>query len=235
MYLRHSRISDTKSHRLVDPITLLHRRSYAVGIDVGQAHNPTAICVASKIVTMAMNPTFAELNPYPQPRYEVAHLERLRLGMPYPQQVDHLEALLGRSPLNRLQPRLLVDYTGVGRPVFDMFAGRRLLRMVQGVVITGGREVLGNRAGWSVPKGELVSKLQALLHSGDLRITASLPDAAVLARELQDFRVRFTEAGNATFNAREGAHDDLVPALALAVFGLSRPDPVDAVRVAWTR
>lgn len=130
---------------------------------------------------------------------------------------------------------MLVDYTGVGRPVLDMFAGRRLLRMAQGVVITGGREVSGNRTGWLVPKGELVSKLQALLHSGDLRIAASLPNAAVLARELQDFRVRFTEAGNATFNAREGAHDDLVLALALAVFGLSRPDPVDAVRVAWAR
>ena len=74
-------------------------------------------------------------------------------------------------------------------------------------------------------EGELVSKLQAPLHSGDLRIAASLPDAAVLARKLQDFRVGFPEAGNATFNAREGVHDDLVLALALAVFGLSRPEP----------
>lgn len=82
-----------------------------------------------------------------------------------------------------------------------------------------------------MPKGELVSKLQALLHSGDLRIAASLPDAAVLARELQDFRVRFTDAGNATFNAREGAHDDLVLALALAVFGLSRPEAASRLKV----
>ena len=43
------------------------------------------------------------------------------------------------------------------------------------------------------------------------------------------------EAGNATFNAREGTHDDLVLALALSVFGLSRPEPVDAVRVQWAR
>lgn len=86
-----------------------------------------------------------------------------------------------------------------------------------------------------MPKGELVSKLQALLHSGDLRIASSLPDASVLARELQDFRVRFTEAGNATFNAREGAHDDLVLALALAVFGLSRPEAVREVDVVWGR
>jgi hypothetical protein len=43
----------------------------------------------------------------------------------------------------------------------------------------------------------------------------------VLTRELQEFRVKYTEAGNATFNAREGGHDDLVLALAIAVFGLS--------------
>ncbi|MBJ6978060.1 hypothetical protein JG616_01785 [Luteimonas sp. MC1782] len=175
------------------------------------------------------------LNPERNPRYEVQHLERLRLGMPYPAQVDQLEAMLCRPPLNRLSPRVLVDYTGVGRPVFDMFAGRHALRRAQGVVITGGRDTTRHRAGWSVPKGELVSKLQALLHAGELRIAASLPDAPVLLRELQDFRVRFTDAGNATFNAREGAHDDLVLALALAVFGLSRPEPARDVPIVWAR
>ncbi len=72
-----------------------------------------------------------------------------------------------------------------------------------------------------MPKVTLVSRLQALLHSGDLRIPRALPDAAVLTRELQEFRVKYTDAGNATFNAREGEHDDLVLALAIAVFGLS--------------
>ena len=43
-------------------------------------------------------------------------------------------------------------------------------------------------------------------------------------RELQDFRARFTESNNATFNAREGEHDDLVLDLAIAVFGLSAPE-----------
>ena len=221
--------------RVMGEMGILSKRAFAVGIDVGQAHDPTAICIASRIVTMPTNPALASINPHPRPRYEVLHLERLRLGMPYPAQVDHIEAMLCRAPLDRLAPRVLVDYTGVGRPVFDMFAGRHALRRAQGVVITGGRETSGTAAGWSVPKGELVSKLQALLHSGDLRIASSLPDAAVLARELQDFRVRFTEAGNATFNAREGAHDDLVLALALAVFGLSRPETVREVDVVWGR
>lgn len=221
--------------RLDGKIGIVRRRAVAVGIDVGQAHDPTAIAIVSRITTATTNPALSSLNPEPNPRYEVQHLERLRLGMPYPAQVDHLEALLNRSPLHRLAPRVLVDYTGVGRPVFDMFAGRHALRRAQGVVITGGRETSGNAAGWSVPKGELVSKLQALLHAGELRIAASLPDAPVLLRELQDFRVRFTESGNATFNAREGAHDDLVLALALAVFGLSRPEMARELDVVWSR
>jgi len=216
----------TDDSRVNGELTIVRRRAVAVGIDVGQAHDPTAIAVVSRVTTETANRELSALNPEPHPRYEVQHLERLRLGMPYPAQVDHLEALLCRPPLNRMGPRVLVDYTGVGRPVFDMFAGRHALRRAQGVVITGGRDTTRHGPGWSVPKGELVSKLQALLHAGELHIAASLPDAPVLLRELQDFRVRFTDAGNATFNAREGAHDDLVLALALAVFGLSRPETV---------
>lgn len=50
-------------------------------------------------------------------------------------------------------------------------------------MITGGRETNATPAGWSVPKGELVSKLQALLRAGELHIAATLLDAAVPARE----------------------------------------------------
>lgn len=221
--------------RLDGEIGIIRRRAYAVGIDIGQAHDPTAIAVVCRITTDTQNPALRTLNPEPHPRYEVPHLERLRLGMPYPSQVDAIEAMLTRAPLARLSPRVLVDYTGVGRPVFDMFAGRHALRRAQGVVITGGRDTTKQRTGWSVPKGELVSKLQALLHAGELRIAAGLPDAVVLMRELQDFRVRYSDAGNATFSAREGAHDDLVLALALGVFGLSRPEPARDVPWSWGR
>lgn len=220
---------------VADEITLVHTRAFAVGVDVGQAHDPTAICIVSRVESRTLNPMLAQLNPYKAPRYEVQHLERLPLGKAYPQQVDRVEQLMLRPPLVQPTAALLIDYTGVGRPVFDMFAQSRALRYVQGVVITSGRDTTHTHAGWAVPKGELVSRLQALLHAGRLRIAARLPDAAVLARELQDFRVRFTEAGNATFNAREGAHDDLVLALALAVFGLGRPKIATELAVRWAR
>jgi hypothetical protein len=62
----------------------------------------------------------------------------------------------------------------------------------------------------------LVSRLQALLHQGQLKIRRSLPEAGILVRELQDFRVEYTASGHLTFNARQGRHDDLVLALAIA-------------------
>src|SRR5499427_4921832 len=70
----------------------------------------------------------------------------------------------------------------------------------------------------SVPKLTLVSRLQALLHEGRLKILRELPEAETLVRELQDFRCEFTAAGHLTFNARSGRHDDLVLALAIAIW-----------------
>ena len=69
-----------------------------------------------------------------------------------------------------------------------------------------------------VPKLDLVSRLQALLHEGRLKIHKDLAEAETLVRELQDFRCEFTAAGHLTFNARSGKHDDLVLALAIAVW-----------------
>ena len=69
-----------------------------------------------------------------------------------------------------------------------------------------------------MPKLTLVSRLQALLHQGRLKILRELDEAETLIRELQDFRMEFTTAGHLTFNARCGKHDDLVLALAIAVW-----------------
>jgi hypothetical protein len=65
-----------------------------------------------------------------------------------------------------------------------------------------------------VPKAELISKLRAPLHSSQLKIAAGLPDAAVLARDLQDFRVQLPRMVMRCSTLEEDAHDDLVLALA---------------------
>jgi hypothetical protein len=90
--------------------------------------------------------------------------------------------------------------------------GRPLASHTAGAAETQEGQIFG------VPKLILVSRLQALLHEGRLKIHRELPEADTLVRELQDFRVEFTAAGNLTFNARQGRHDDLVLALAIAAW-----------------
>jgi hypothetical protein len=149
----------------------------------------------------------------PPPIFQVGHLERVPLGTPYPGIVAHVGRLLTKLPDHS---ELVIDFTGVGRPVFDMFVYSGI--SPTGVLITGGTAEARDGPTCSVPKLTLVSRLQALLHEGRLKILRELAEAETLVRELQDFRVEFTAAGHLTFNARTGKHDDLVLALAIAVW-----------------
>jgi hypothetical protein len=64
-----------------------------------------------------------------------------------------------------------------------------------------------------------VSALQLLLQSRRLHIARSLEHAATLVKELENFRVKITAAARETYEAwREGQHDDLVLAAALAAW-----------------
>jgi hypothetical protein len=65
--------------------------------------------------------------------FRCGHLERLSLGTSYVGIVQHAARLLHRLPAGT---ELAIDFTGVGRPVFDMFAAAGL--SATGVLITGG-------------------------------------------------------------------------------------------------
>jgi hypothetical protein len=191
-------------------------RRYFVGVDLGQSFDPTAIAICERITGVPW-PGYED-EKRPEPEYNVRHLERLPLGTPYPAQIEHVLGLLCREPLLSGETRTYIDHTGVGRAVFDMFRAAHIRRLY-GVTITAGNEVTRTDIGWHVPKLELISRVQALLHSKRLAIDETLPDAKALVSELHNFRSTFTSAGNVIFNARSGAHDDLVLALALAIFG----------------
>jgi len=72
-----------------------------------------------------------------------------------------------------------------------------------------------------------VSVVQVALQTDKLKIANSLPEAATLVRELQDFEIKITDAANDTYGAwRVGAHDDLVLAVAMALY-------IGRKRAAW--
>ena len=145
--------------------------------------------------------------------FRCGYLERIPLGTSYVGIVHHVGRLLQRLPTGS---ELVIDFGGVGRPVFDLFVANGL--SPTGLLITAGTAEAYDGGILHVPKLSLISRLQALLHEGRLKIHKDLGEAPALVRELADFRVQYTAAGSLTFAARSGKHDDLVLALAIATW-----------------
>jgi hypothetical protein len=94
-----------------------------------------------------------------------------------------------------------------------------------GVIITAGKSARLRPDGlWSVPKSILAQSVAAPLENGTLKISSALPHAPILLAELQAFRASIGESGHAKFEAAAGVHDDLVLAVALALWRLQSQD-----------
>ena len=145
--------------------------------------------------------------------FQVGYLERIALGTSYPAIAHHVRRLYSGLPSST---EVVLDATGLGGPVCEIFSGIGISPI--GVMITAGTAQSEDGKFLHVPKMLLISRLQALLHEGRLKIQKSLPEASVLMGELLDYRIQYTAAGHLTFNAREGRHDDLVLALAIACY-----------------
>jgi hypothetical protein len=217
------------------PVFLLRSTTWVVGCDLGQSNDPTAICILEwRKGVLSLNSewerhTRCDLLPEkPAERLVVRHLERLRLGMSYPEVVQEVRAILVRPPLD-VTTKLVIDETGVGRAVGDIFV-QEGMRPERVTITAGSEETIApgfNR--WSVAKQILVSKLDAALHTGLLRIAKELREAGPLAEELKNFQRSISAAGRQTYSARVGMHDDLVLATALAVWWATRPPPPQPV------
>ncbi len=93
--------------------------------------------------------------------------------------------------------------------------------MVVAATFTHGDRLLSDAYGFdtaSVGKAYLVNRLQVLLGTNRLAFPSSKAEAAVLARELQDYEIRIDDDANDRYGAfKVGTHDDLVTALGLSV------------------
>jgi hypothetical protein len=194
-----------------------------IGLDLGQLTDYTAAVPIRR--SLAIGPTGLpdrDSRGRLAYRFDVAAIRRYPLGTSYTSIIAHVVEQLKRPDFGG-RPRLVVDGTGVGVAVVEMFraALRPMADRVEcySVTITAGRAVTPvHRYDWHVAKIQLVGSIRAALESQRLKVPPGLEHAATLKRELQDFKVKITDAQNETFQAREGAHDDLVLATALPIW-----------------
>jgi phage FluMu gp28-like protein len=183
---------------------------YFLGLDLGQKQDPAALAVVEKT---------------PELKLMVRYVERAPLGTPYPRVVDWVRQVA----TNRLiagRCELAVDATGVGAPVVEMLRAARLGCDIAAVTMTGGERETQSGQTWNVPKRDLMAGLQVALESRDLTIAGGIRELEALVRELVDVQVKTRESGHARIGADgNGEHDDLVIAVALAVWRAKKPRP----------
>jgi hypothetical protein len=191
------------------------------GLDLGQAHDFSALAVAESILPKPTLGHDDDWGPMLLPHYHVRALERAPLGTPYPVIARSMATML-RQPPFRGTGTLVVDATGVGRPVVDSLREAGLAPVA--VTITGGQRLSGGRrGGYRVPKNDLVSNLILLFQQRRLKIASTLHHAPTLISELENMRMRITASGNDQYGAYgQGEHDDFVLSLALAVWYAER-------------
>jgi hypothetical protein len=209
---------------------------YVVGVDLGQARDPTAIVVVEVVwghwqwnAWRKRQEITYDVENY---RYHVVHLERMPLGTSYPAIAEHIQDLMdaipqqGKGSLDmwgdaETRVWLAVDATGVGRPVLDMLRTSGLKPVA--ITIHGGDEVHSEGGGFSVPKRDLISAIQVKLQQKRLKFAAGLSGVHILTQELLNFRYRISDKGHDSYGAwREGQHDDMVLALACACWYAER-------------
>lgn len=217
------------------PPTRLQENPVNIGVDIGQKQDPSTIVVSEamqrptgrvkhhplQIVGDVIYDAFDE--PVLETAFVVRYMQRLPLGTDYPAVAERIAMVCSSSVVSKRPRRVLIDVTGVGRPIFDLvkqsiFADPNNQRLVQVKPITfthGDRYEPGSG---SLGKAFLVSRLQALLQTRAIQLPANHPEAHVMMQELLDYEIRIDQDANDKYGAfKVGSHDDYVTALGLSV------------------
>jgi hypothetical protein len=157
---------------------------FVAGLDLGQSVDFTALAVA-EVVRGADR----------RRHYTFGHLQRWPLGTSYPDIVEQLGAMLATLPS---KPVLVVDGTGCGRPVVDMFQRARLpVKAFAPVTVTAGHETRYGGCYWCTPKRDLAGALSSVFQSRRIKFVKDQPEAQELLKELQTFTVKVNIATGA--------------------------------------
>ena len=211
--------------------------SFVIGVELGQVSDITAIAVVQSLTLPFLRsektrtegwvnvrpvyqaPDGTETREHPPVNFALRHLERFPVGSSY---ADIRDRVIERAR-NLRGPAVVLDATGVGMAAVNLFRSGSLY--VSTVTLVASDQSVQEGSDYRVPKKDLVSVTQVLLQTGRLKIARALPHAALLARELMNFRSRVTaQTAESQLDWRERANDDLVLALAIASWQAER-DP----------
>jgi hypothetical protein len=203
---------------------------FIIGASLGEGKQPTTVAVLEQeVVKNSRWP--AETN-----ALLLRHLERVP-DASYPDVVRRIGKLLESKELKDCEAcgktEVMLDITGSGRPVLDLFDRATIKPLV--VQIGGVEElesVVGKWRHWRLPKTELVGVLRVLWESDHFKMAKELDLVPSLLQELDEFKYKPPPINEHDPESwREGANDDLVFATAVAAWRAYKYVPLpDAIR-----
>jgi len=178
-----------------------------IGLDLGQQYDYTVLTAISAVFVSKRDM-----------RYKLEYIHRYPLKMSYPDMGASVTRFMNSAKVKLHNPILIVDYTGVGAPVYDILIKNGLAPV--GLTVTGGLSVnITNRYKIAVPKRDLVASLQIVIQNKKIVIPSSLKEYAQLVAEVQNFSMDVTKGSSPTFNAlRDNVHDDIIMSLCMATW-----------------
>jgi len=175
------------------------RRVKSVGLDIGKRADPPAIVGLERYEGRALQ--------------DLSLCIQLPLGVRYPHLVKLFEPIVEQADI------VMIDGNGVGQAIFDYLRGS--FTKVWSVITTGGENSIVdiNQQTLHIPKAMMIEQLIRDIEKRRMRFPM-VGDVRALLEELKLLERR--QGGRSTtikYEAKAGAHDDLVMALALARLG----------------
>jgi hypothetical protein len=192
----------------------LERVDWVISLSLGQVVDSSALAILRRETVTR--------NGRRQKQYDCPYLFRWPARTPYGAIVGDVARLFDEPHLHR--QALVIDATGCGLGVLDLFRRAKVRGKIVPLTVTGGNTAAtpDEMGGWRVPKRELVSSVRVVLGSTRidsedrlLKVNGKLELAAVLQRELETFTCKISLQANAPESWRDRPDDDLVLAVAL--------------------
>jgi hypothetical protein len=199
--------TEAKPRRPIAPMRIDQAEpEYIIGVDLGFSQDYTALAIA-------------ERHGLKKPEYRIRHLKRFELMTKYQEVAAEVKRMMENEALAAFDKHLVLDATGVGRPVVEMFEDAGLEPVA--ITITSGFEMtrVKDRAEYRVPKADLMSSMQMVVQGARLKVSPKLRLARTFIEEAKNFKIKITEDKNATYEAwRSRDHDDLVLSVAMLLW-----------------
>lgn len=138
-------------------------------------------------------------------------------GLPYDQIVEWVARTLKNPAFNAKQPpEFLLDATGVGVAVKDMLRAKGV--RLKAITITAGETLTRVGPEIHLGKARLIGKFLGAFDAGKVHVNPNMPIWPQVEKEMLSFRAEMSAQGRVKLEAEPGENDDMLFALAMAVW-----------------